>query len=574
MIPKYISNDCSSSAEGYLFMRLKRELSDDYFILHSLILAKHEYKLQSEIDFVIVHNEGIICVEVKGGGVSCVNGEWIFTDRYGERHFRKESPFRQVSSSMYSLRRGIINHFGKNNPVVKTAYSYLVIFPDIEFQKESTEWDLKKVVDNKIRYSNLSIIINEKLKYGAAEVKRITGRNPFKLTNTQIKDLINFMRGKFELTIPLHLQIENAYERLINFSEEQYSILDAIVENKCNYISGGAGTGKTLLAIEKLRRNIRTGIKTLFLCFNKNLAYKIRKQMYLEKFSMDVVHVFNIHSLAFKILSERKFINKDNKEIDDFDYLLSLINRIKWDIEKEYIFDEIIVDEGQDLRDAKYLEFINNLLINGLVQGNWLWMEDNKQSIFLPNSGPGPESFCHNFPKYRLTTNFRNTYPVSLFTSLFTCCSLEKNIIKEGPPVIIKYYDDKDKGAEILCTVLENILEDGIMPSDIVILSRLKFEHSMIKLIKCKEKIEIEPFSIDFDNKFRIKFTTIQSFKGLESKVVIVIDIEDLTEKDFLNLYYVALTRANVQLAVIMNRNMEKILIKNTEQLADKIHEL
>src|SRR5690606_20615950 len=52
----------------------------------------------------------------------------------------------------------------------------------------------------------------------------------------------------------------------------QYRILRQLKQHKRAAIVGGAGTGKTMLAIEKAAQLAETGAKVLFLCFNRNLA--------------------------------------------------------------------------------------------------------------------------------------------------------------------------------------------------------------------------------------------------------------------------------------------------------------
>ena len=68
-----------------------------------------------------------------------------------------------------------------------------------------------------------------------------------------------------------------------------------------------------------------------------------------------------------------------------------------------------------------------------------------------------------------------------------------------------------------------------------------------------------------------VKFSTIRKFKGLESKVVILCDVDDINSEKSRNLNYVAVSRAKTLLYVLhksgvylqaVNNNVEDILNK------------
>ena len=85
MIPSRIDESTLSSAERLVFGLLQNDPdTSDWTVLHSLGLARRENAPYGEIDFVvIIPGEGIVCMEVKGGGVSCENGVWLTRNRRG-----------------------------------------------------------------------------------------------------------------------------------------------------------------------------------------------------------------------------------------------------------------------------------------------------------------------------------------------------------------------------------------------------------------------------------------------------------------------------------------------------------
>ena len=60
--------------------------------------------------------------------------------------------------------------------------------------------------------------------------------------------------------------------------KEQYNILDFLDEHPTAVINGAAGTGKTMVAVEKARRHSVQGDSVLFLCFNRMLRDHLNQQ--------------------------------------------------------------------------------------------------------------------------------------------------------------------------------------------------------------------------------------------------------------------------------------------------------
>ncbi|MEI8012623.1 MAG: nuclease-related domain-containing protein, partial [Candidatus Omnitrophota bacterium] len=71
MYPSYFLDSCSN-AERRLFSLFKSDpATADWVVLHSLGLSSRGKKPYGEIDFVIlIPNEGIYCLEVKGGRIA------------------------------------------------------------------------------------------------------------------------------------------------------------------------------------------------------------------------------------------------------------------------------------------------------------------------------------------------------------------------------------------------------------------------------------------------------------------------------------------------------------------------
>src|SRR2546423_299278 len=67
--------------------------------------------------------------------------------------------------------------------------------------------------------------------------------------------------------------------RRIQLDREQILVLDSLLENRRVLVSGGASTGKTIIAREAAMRFGAGGGKVLLLCFTDALAVWLRSQV-------------------------------------------------------------------------------------------------------------------------------------------------------------------------------------------------------------------------------------------------------------------------------------------------------
>ncbi len=101
MYPQRLSTRAEiTKSERALHKRLSDALDDDWTVIHAsglLISDSKDGARMREADFVIAHPErGILCLEVKGGGIEHQHGEWFRRNPGGTRE-RIEDPFEQVA---------------------------------------------------------------------------------------------------------------------------------------------------------------------------------------------------------------------------------------------------------------------------------------------------------------------------------------------------------------------------------------------------------------------------------------------------------------------------------------------
>lgn len=566
MIPDYIHPDCPSNAEKKLFERFHLELSDSYTVLHSLALAEHAYKLRAEIDFVIVGRKGLLCVEVKGGRIRHENGIWSFIDRFDKVHYRRESPFQQASSAMFSLRKSIRKKFGTRSAQATTATGYCVIFPDQQFTVSSPEWDLRRAVDARNIHRPLQELIEEQLLYAADETLRTSGKSCGTMSGAQKELLVQFLRPDFDLVPSVSTIIRNCNDELLRLTEEQYFILDMINGNERTIVSGGAGTGKTLLATEKARRASSRGEKVLLLCYNRLLATHLRKILRTDQSGGLSAEVYTLHGYAHKVIEQAGLADELSASGGHkvfFEEYPDVFARAFIETFDQAPFDFMIVDEGQDLRARGYLSMMDWLVEGGLRSGRWLWLEDSQQNIFLPPGSRTASAILEQGKpaRFQLTRNCRNTRPIGLFNSLATASDRQDYLVDSPLRVIPRYYRSKKHEFSLLENTTARLLGDGLEPDEIIFLSPHVVENTVLAGKTSLSGIRLLPYERNESHSAPcLRHSTIQSFKGLEAVAVIVTDLVDLSSAEARALNYVAFSRPTSYLEVLIDEKAKSQL--------------
>ena len=143
MIPPTFSSN-TPLGEVEFFKKLRDDPGcEGWVALHSLDLKRHLTKIEGELDMVIlVPDQGILCIELKGCDVKRVDGKWIYPYETSI-----EGPFKQASKGMHSLRKYLID----KDPIFQsTLFFSAVIFTRIDFDEKSPEWHPWQFIDKRL----------------------------------------------------------------------------------------------------------------------------------------------------------------------------------------------------------------------------------------------------------------------------------------------------------------------------------------------------------------------------------------------------------------------------------------
>ena len=274
LVPQHPGDATKSSAERRLFDVIARDLPDDWTVLHSLGIAGHRRKPWAEIDFVLIGPPGLFCIEVKGGRVSRdEDGQWRFTNRRDEATVKAEGPWEQVGSASAALRSYLV---AADRELEGALIGFGVVMPDITFTQKGPDIDHEILFDERDTPYSFAKFIERVTRHWENRLGATWHGNSRTLSPAKRAKVLHLLRGDFDFRPSLRHRLDQACDELLRLTERQYEILDGLAENERTLIKGGAGTGKTLLAVEEACRQARAGRRVLYLCFNVRLAVQLR----------------------------------------------------------------------------------------------------------------------------------------------------------------------------------------------------------------------------------------------------------------------------------------------------------
>jgi superfamily I DNA/RNA helicase len=109
----------------------------------------------------------------------------------------------------------------------------------------------------------------------------------------------------------------------------------------------------------------------------------------------------------------------------------------------------------------------------------------------------------------------------------------------------------------LIAEAITQLINDGLNPGQIVILSRFKLENSSVASVILEDRLNIGTWEGPQPGNGQVRFSTIGAFKGLESDAVLLVDVKDLSDPIMNPELYVGSSRARTILQVFMNISCE-----------------
>jgi hypothetical protein len=504
LIPPLEFIDSQSSAEVRVARTLAAIDEDSGYAFYSVGLTRHEHKLRAEADFIVLWKGAVIVLEVKGGSIGRHDGVWTVSDSRGRGYSKRESPWEQASGNMFALREYLVESL----PRRRFAYGILVVTPDQRLDQslewEKWEWAGPDAMSPKVFASALDSVASHSRRQ--AKIDSIPSL-------LDVRDALRPEFDRMRLLPDIAEAIEGQMTRLL---PSQLEVLSGLEDFPRVIVEGGAGTGKTLLAVEAAKRAARDGDTVLFTC---------RSGGVIQQFEDDLREAA-VTATPFDLIDGRAR------------------------------FDVVVVDEAQDIMNLDDLPKLESAMVLPLDQSKWwLFLDRNNQSRI--DGAFDDDAFdllsSSSVARYKLKFNFRNTKNIVTQVQSYLDADLGTPRIGEGPRVRSEVAESRADTDDRLTAKASRLIRDGISAHDLAFIS-------------ASDSVR----SVQVDGKV-YEITTPRDVKGLEFKYVLVVDIDDLDAEGALPRLYIAMTRAKVELWLCMSRKAEaqvkRLVRANVERL-------
>jgi len=539
------SDDTTSDAELALYAAFEK-LPDEFTVFHSVKWFAKSKGTVGEVDFIIAHAQlGVLVVEVKGGVISMErrgnSHVWVSTNYFGEP-FTINDPCEQADRNRRNLREWL-----KDDP--RTRNIPFAVFPAVALPDSRVDRDVRpdcpEAIFLDIRHVNdVERRIREIFAYWQPRADQANQRMG---GEQAVKALVDLLVPTRTLQPRVAEIFERERRKIDELTQNQFRILSQLKRHKRAAIIGGAGTGKTMLAMEKAAQLADGGFRVLFLCFNRELADWIGANLKHERIMVATYHQFVGNAINWAGIKRATYASWNDFVRDAPDLLLDAASIIRsYDSrQQQRLFDAIIVDEAQDFEDTWWVA-LPDFLVDPKDGVFYVFFDDN-QRIFTQISNIPVEG-----EPFILGENCRNTQHIHATLSPYMR-DVEETICNgpEGRPVEIIPATDRAASRRELQRLLHRLVkEDGIKPEEIIVLTPAADKRS-----SWKENDQLGNFVLtwhmDTEMRDAIRVSSIYRYKGLESAVVILTELDLRREDVGDSLIYVGLSRARHHAIVI-----------------------
>jgi hypothetical protein len=511
---------------------LERELPADFTVFHGLHWSRVEagHSIFGDVDFAVMGPGGALALVEQRTGFVSETAEGLVKMQAG----RKQVFAHRLGRSVATLRAKLEKALAGGVPMVEP----LLFLPDYQVrQPETAGLDASRIVDAKRRADLVPIL--KDLLAGPEDAK---ARSVVEQVLADELELQPDVGAVADAARSLYLRLSGGladWARRIEMTPHRLRVI------------GTAGSGKTQLALAVYREALAAGRRPLFVCLNRPLA---------DHFSGLVPaggEVSSYLQLCNRVLRSTG-LNPDFRQADAFSRIEEAFASMA--VPAEWMFDDLIVDEGQDFT-AAWRDSVLRLL---KPEGRGWWLEDPWQNLYGKESVALP-----GWVALRSETNHRSPREiVAVINRLLADGAIEAGSPILGSPVVIETFNDRESLVERTRRAVTTAIGQGFSRDQIVLLSYHGRERSVFSGLDRLGPIPLRHFTGEYDGHGSPRFSdgdvlceTVYRFKGQSAPCVIMseIDFETLDETARRKLF-VGATRATLHLILVMSERARTAL--------------
>ncbi len=509
-------------------------LPDDYTVYHSVHWTNVEraHAIYGEIDFVVVNRAGqLLIIEQKSGFLE-ETADGLAKNYAGKIKFVSVQMGRTADGLRAKLMRCL-----NGQPVV---IEHLLYCPDYTVQSPLTAGlSPERIVDAR-RRDQLCGLIQAILPPGEAQplAERV---HRFLCDTIQLETDVSALIG----------QARTLVTRVSGGLSHWARQLD--IEPFRLRVTGTAGSGKTQLALAEYRDAVLRGRRPLYVCFNRPLAD------HFGRIAPAGGLVCTFHMLCDQLFRHSGGM-PDFSQPDAFSKLVADVQGLP--VPEAFLFDTVIVDEGQDFAPA----WRDLVLRHARPEARVLWLEDPMQNLY-----GHPPAALPGWVRLRAKSNFRS--PRAVVKLLQPLLPPEIEIEATAPistaEVEFLVYEDN---AGLLQSVKEGIrlcYAAGFRKEDVALLSYRGRENSRLLGYDQLGPHKLRAFTGSYDAQGQPVYShgevlaeSVFRFKGQSAPAIVFaeIDFETMSEKEIRRLF-VGATRATMKLVLVLSERAAAVLL-------------
>ena len=520
-----------TASEREVWQHLVRQLGDDCLLLTNLRFT--DTHKDHEADLVaLMPDSGMVLIEVKGSHVWVEpDGRWMI-ERHG--HDEEIRPVDQARDGLYALR-----HYVETDP----------------------RWGSR----GRLRWSHHVVVAHTELHddFASPDCPRwqVSGRGDLPDLGRRIWDTTSLYRSDArpptrddaelirEILVGRHLPPRDptaiADDRALladRLTMEQAQLLAVTRLLNRIEIRGGAGSGKTVLAIRQASdlaagRLGNTRQRVAVVCYSYGLAHHLRRQLLTGSSAKRPAFVGTFEDLA------RSWGIEITGSRDDSEFwesrLPALMAERALSLPDADRFDSVVVDEAQDFADDWWTPLVKAL--RDEETGGIFAYSDERQRVFARFGRP-PLALV----PLVLDHNLRNTRQIA---NSFLPLAPASMVLRGGDGPEVEFVPVAT--AEALSTAddqVERLLDEGWEPRDVALLT-VGERHPVQK--ERQESLGFAAYWDEFWSNEDVFYGHVLGFKGMERRAVVLCLNEDGTRDRSRERLYVGLSRATDRLVVV-----------------------
>ncbi len=492
--------------------------------------AWHSLKLridgawEGEGDFVIAApSRGLLVLEVKGGAIELHDGRWSQNGRVMTR-----APREQALGFVRRLAEKL-----EAKGVEVPPFGVACAFPDVDFSDDHgpTSGDLEGIVlgPRHIEWIGQAL---------PGLIERAIPARPMPASDAWLDAVHRLWGDSWVPRLSIADEVRDADTRVVALVSEQLDVLAAAEDNPRALVTGGAGTGKTLLARELCTRAAARNQRVLYLCFTDALGNAVDRGFAAARAAGADLRAVPIRRYAGELLAatgvaipaDPAFWETASQAAAD-----GTLPTVRPEL--------VVVDEAQDLDAGDWA------LVAALAGDRPLWVLGDERQAFWRRPA-FPDAISTGAIRLKLSTQLRCPTGIAALAERY----LEQ---PDGAPTYptsttMVRLVETTPGAELdqLGTTLTELLRGGARPADIAILTLAGQAASpLLKHETLAGQRLVRADSPDASQ--HLIADTFLRFKGLERPFVILVELAAGHASQYERRMHIAITRATSRLLVV-----------------------